>query len=84
MFRNQQKPDETSDSFISRSDVAWTELEAKGNNLSEIRSYILLRGSRHSSEDKKRVLVQPGAERNGALKLQKVVSAIPMLGSGFF
>ena len=64
-----QNPDEISDSFISRSDVAWTELEAKGINLSEIRSYILLRGSRLSSEDKKRVLVEPGAESNGALKL---------------
>lgn len=84
IFRNQQKPDETSDSFISRSDVIWTELESKGIDLSEIRSYILLRGARLASEDKKRVLVESGAESSGALKLQKVVSAIRMLGSGFF
>ena len=84
VFRNSQKPDETSDSFISRSDVVWTELESKGITLSEIRSYILLRGSRLSSEDKKRVLVESGAEIDGALKLPKVVSAIRMLGSGFF
>ena len=59
-------------------------LESKGITLSEIRSYILLRGSRLSSEDKKRVLVESGAEIDGALKLPKVVSAIRMLGSGFF
>lgn len=75
IFRNQQKPDETSDSFISRSDVIWTELESKGIDLSEIRSYILLRGARLASEDKKRVLVESGAESSGALKLQKVVDA---------
>ena len=84
VFRTQQKSDETSDSFISRSDVVWTELEAKGIGLPEIRSYILLRGSRLSSEDKKRVLVESGVEGSGALKLPKVVSAIRMLGSGFF
>ena len=80
VFRNSQKPDETSDSFISRSDVVWTELESKGITLSEIRSYILLRGSRLSSEDKKRVLVESGAEIDGALKLPKVVSAIRSWG----
>ena len=84
IFRNQQKPDETSDSYISRSDVIWTELEAKGIGLAEIRSYILLRGSRLNSDDKKRVLVESGAESSGALKLPKVTSAIRMLGSGFF
>ena len=84
VFRTQQKSDETSDSFISRSDVVWTELEAKGIGLPEIRSYILLRGSRLSSEDKKKVLVESGVEGSGVLKLPKVVSAIRMLGSGFF
>ena len=64
--------------------MVWTELETKGIGLAEIRSYILLRGSRLSSEDKKRVLVESGAEGNGALKLQKAVAAIRMLGSGFF
>ena len=84
IFRTQQKADESSDSFISRSDVVWTELEAKNIDLSEIRSYILLRGSRLTSDDKKRVLVESGVEGTGALKLPKVVSAIRMLGSGFF
>eukprot|EP00434_Breviolum_minutum_P042416 symbB.v1.2.037751.t1/scaffold5529.1/size26123/3 len=84
VFRNQQKPDETSDSVISRGGVVWTELEVKGINLSQIRSYILLRGSRLSSEGKKKVLVESGAESNGALKLQKAISAIRMLGSGVF
>eukprot|EP00434_Breviolum_minutum_P030362 symbB.v1.2.026856.t1/scaffold2714.1/size94327/9 len=84
LFRNVQKPDETSDSYLSRSDVTWTELLNKNIQLDEIRSYILLRGSKLAGEDKKRVLVESGAEIGSALDLQKVTRAIRMLGSNFF
>ena len=48
-------------------------------------SYVLLRGSRLSAEDKKRVLVESGAEQSGQkLEWKKVVAAIRMLGSAFF
>lgn len=81
VFRNQQKPDETSDSVISRGGVVWTELEAKGINLSQIRSYILLRGSRLSSEGKKQVLVESGAQATeGSLGNQDAgLWALPIL-----
>ena len=52
--------------------------------LKEIQSYVLLRGSKLSSEDKKRVLVESGAEDSGNLDLKRVSSSIRMLGSGFF
>ena len=84
IYRNVQKPDESSDSYLSRSDVVWTELLSKGIQLEEIRSYVLLRGSKLTSEDKKRVLVESGAETGSALTLTKVTAAIRMLGSGFF
>ena len=84
VYRNIQKTDESSDSYLSRSDVVWTELLSKGVKLEEIRSYVLLRGSRLTSDDKKRVLVESGAETGSALTLDKVTAAIRMLGSGFF
>lgn len=43
-------------------DVIWTELIAKSMTLDQVKAYCLLRGSRLSSEDKKRVLVESGAE----------------------
>ena len=65
LYRCQQKPDETGDSFIARVDVVWTELLTKDVDMDQIRSYVLLRGSRLSAEDKKRVLVESGAEQIG-------------------
>ncbi len=84
LFRNVQKADENSDSYLSRSDVTWTELANKNIQLEEVRSYVLLRGSRLSGEDKKRVLIESGAETGAALDIKKVTAAIRMLGSEFF
>lgn len=60
LFRCQQKTDESADSFLARMDVAWTEVETKKIDLREVQAYVVLRGSRLSSEDKKRVLVECG------------------------
>ena len=85
LFRCQQKSDETGDSYIARVDVIWTELLAKAMDLSQVQAYVLLRGSRLTPEDKKRVLVESGAESEGkALEWKRVVAAIRMLGSAFF
>ena len=84
LFRGTQKADETSDSYLSRCDVIWTELVAKKIDIKEIQAYILLRGSKLSSEDKKRVLVESGAESGATLTLKSVEAAIRMIGSGFF
>ena len=82
LFRSAQKSDETGDSYLSRCDVIWTELIAKGMTLAEVRAYIVLRGG---PEDKKRVIVESGAEAgNGELELKRVTQAIRMLASGFF
>ena len=84
LFRNVQKMDETSESYLSRSDVTWTELINKNIQMEEVRSYILLRGSKLTGEDKKRVLVESGAESGSSLDIKKVTGAIRMLGSNFF
>ena len=84
LYRSQQKMDESSDSYLSRCDVVWTELIGKKIDMAEIQAYILLRGSRLGSEDKKRVIVDSGAEKGGALEVSKVEAAVRMIGSGFF
>eukprot|EP00435_Cladocopium_sp_Y103_P013861 s2131_g3.t1 len=84
LYRSNQKPDESSESYLSRCDVVWTELLAKGVTLAEIQAYIVLRGSRIIPDDKKRVIVDSKAEKGGELKMPDVTAAIRMLGSGFF
>ena len=85
LYRCQQKSDETADSFIARVDVIWAELLAKQLSLEQVQAYMLLRGSKLTAEDKKRVLVESGAETSaGGLDWKRVVAAIRMLGSAFF
>ena len=81
-WRCTQKPDESSDSYLARAEVVWTELLI---NLAEVQAYIILRGSKLSMEDKKRVLVESGAEKAGEeLQMKKDSAAIRMLGPSSF
>ena len=85
LFRCNQKVDESSDSYLARAAVLWTKLLMKKVNMTEVQAYITLRGSKLSMEDKKRVLVEAGAEReNSELEMKRVSAAIRMLGSSFF
>ena len=85
LFRCSQKVDESSDSYLARAEVVWAELLMKKVNMTEVQAYITLRGSRLSMEDKKRVLVEAGAEREDSeLEMKRVSAAIRMLGSTFF
>lgn len=83
-FRCAQKADELSDSYLSRCDVIWSDLHMRGIDMKQVQAYTILRGSRLSGDDKKRVIVESGAESSGTLDIQKVSQAIRMLGSGFF
>ena len=56
----------------------------KKMSLEELQSYVVLRGSLLSSEDKKKVLIECDADGSGALTMAKVTQAIRMLGAGFF
>ena len=84
LFKCQQKMDESSDSYLSRCDVVWAELLARNMQLAELQAFIMLRGSRLTADDKKRVIVESGGETSGVLEMKKVTAAVRMLGSGFF
>ena len=79
-----QKQDESNDSYLARADILWTEVLSKGIKLEESQSYITLRGSGLSPEDKKSVVLESHSSRSSALTMKKVAEAIRMLGSGFF
>ena len=86
LFRCSQRSDESNDSYLARTDVAWSEFLAQDPpmSLSDLQAYVTLRGSLLSTEDKKRVLIEAGAETGGNLTTKKVSAAIRMLGAGFF
>lgn len=84
LFHCIQKQDESNDSFLARADILWTELISKQIKLEELQSYIVLRGSGLSAEDKKRVVVESNLSGDSALTMPKVSQAIRMLGAGFF
>ena len=84
LFKSAQRQDESNDSFLARCDVTWSELKAKKIDLDEVHEYIILRGSLLSTEDKKRVIVESGADKDGTLTVDKVSKAVRMLGTAFF
>ena len=84
LFRCNQKQDESNDSFLARCDVVWSELLAKHVKLDEIQAYIILRGSRLSTDDKKRVIVESESSSSGILNMEKVNQSVRMLGTSFF
>ena len=84
LYRSAQKADESSESYLSRCDVTWTELLSKKVDLRELQAYIVLRGSKLGHEDTKRVIVESKAEQGNQLTMDNVTSAVRLLGSGFF
>ena len=52
--------------------------------LDEIQSYIILRGSRLSADDKKCVIVESESFSSGVLNMEKVNQSVRMLGTSFF
>ena len=84
LYRSQQRSDESGDSYLARQDVMWTEIRQKGLTLEALQAYVVLRHSRLPAEDKKRIIVESGAEGDGQINMRKVTSAIRMLQAGFF
>ena len=84
LYKCVQKADETADSYLARADIMWTELNSRSMKLADLQAYVTLRGSNLSSDDKKKVLVDSDAAGTGDLSVQKVSSAIRLLGAGFF
>ena len=84
LYRCVQKQDESNDSYLARADILWTEVLSKGMKLEELQSYVTLRGSGLTPEDKKRVVVESHSSAGSVLTIKKVSEAIRMLGAGFF
>ena len=80
LYGTVQKADETNDSYLSRHDVQFEELLAKGTTLEEVRAYVLLRQSQLTTDDRKKIVVELG----GTLDYARVCSSIRLLGSRFF
>ncbi|CAE7684214.1 unnamed protein product [Symbiodinium sp. CCMP2592] len=80
IFGTVQRSDETHDSYLARHDIHFEELLAQSITFEELRSYVLLRQSQLSSDDKKRIVV----EHSGKLTYDKVKASIRLLGSRFF
>ena len=84
LFKCVQRSDEAADSYLARADIMWTELISQKLQISDLQSYITLRGSTLSPEDKKRVLLEADKAGSGSLDVTGVTEAIKMLGAGFF
>ena len=80
IFSTLQRADESNESYLARHDNQFEELLSMKVTLEEMRSYILLRNSGLSQEDKKKLIYDPG----GTLDYTTVVDAIKLLGSRFF
>ena len=84
LFRSIQKADESSDSYLSRCDVIWTELLSRKMSLSELQAYIVLRGSKLPPEDKKRVIVESKDASDSSLTMKSVTAAFDSWDQGSF
>lgn len=74
LFRCSQRSDESNDSYLARTDVAWAELLSQDPPMAmaDLQAYVILRGSLLSADDKKRVLIEAGAETGGNLTIKRV------------
>lgn len=80
IFGTVQKSDETNASYLARREVQYEELINMAASLEEMRSYILVRNSGLSAEDKKRIIV----DSQGNLEYTEVSESLQLLGSRFF
>eukprot|EP00435_Cladocopium_sp_Y103_P062813 s917_g24.t1 len=80
LFTVVQKQDESNDSYLSRHDIAFEDLEAKGVTFKDIRAYVLVRQSTLSSEDRKKIIM----DNAGDLTYEAARKSMRLLGSRFF
>lgn len=68
LYQTTQLPDESADSYLTRQDVVWTKLLAKGTTLPELQAYVLLRQSRLESSDRKKLII----DGKGQFKMEDI------------
>eukprot|EP00435_Cladocopium_sp_Y103_P019828 s1610_g4.t2 len=84
IFNTQQVRDETNDSYLARSDIAWSKFLAQKVSMADLQAFVLLRGSTLSPEEKKRVILEADNSLEGKLSVKRVSEAIRILGATFF
>ena len=70
--------------YLARADIMWAELRARDIKLDDLETYVTLRGSQLTPDDKKRVLMEVDAANTGKLTISKAAASIRMLGATFF
>ena len=84
LFNTVQMRDESNDSFLARSDIAWSKFLAQKISMADLQAFVLLRGSTLSPEEKKKVILESDNSLEGKLTVARVSEAIRILGATFF
>ena len=84
LFNTSQLKDESNDSYLARSDIAWSKFLSQKLSMSDLQAFVLLRGSTLSPEEKKRVILESDNSLEGKLTVRRVSEAVRLLGATFF
>eukprot|EP00435_Cladocopium_sp_Y103_P073407 s3_g43.t1 len=84
LYNTQQIKDESNDSYLARSDIAWSKFLSQKLSMNDLQAFVLLRGSTLSPEEKKRVVLEADNSLEGKLTVNRVSEAIRLLGASFF
>ena len=84
LYNLQQQGDESNDSYLARADIAWSKLLARKLSLEELQSYVILRGSLLTPDEKKKIVLDADQSLEGKLSVRKVSESIRLLGATFF
>eukprot|EP00435_Cladocopium_sp_Y103_P072573 s12_g40.t1 len=84
IFNTCQLKDESNDSYLARSDIAWSKFLSQKLSMSDLQAFVLLRGSTLTPEEKKRVILESDNSLEGKLTVGRVSEAVRILGATFF
>ena len=80
LYQVKQQPEESTDNYLARHDIAFEDIISAGVTMEEIRAYILLRQSTLNADDRKRIIV----DNKGRLNYEEARKSLRLLGSRFF
>jgi hypothetical protein len=84
LYNTVQLRDGSNDSYLARSDIAWSKFLAQKLSMSDLQAFVLLRGSTLTPEEKKKVILEADNSLEGKLTVKRVADAVRILGATFF